>query len=57
MRALVGPGLLVVFGLNIAVLVPGLGVKVNGARAWFDLGPFGFQPSELLKLALLRLRR
>ena len=52
-RALVAPGLLVVFGLNVAVLIPGLGVKINGARAWFDLGPFGFQPSELLKLALL----
>jgi cell division protein FtsW len=52
-RSLVRPGLLIVFAVNIAVLVPGLGVKVNGARAWFDLGPFGFQPSELLKLVLL----
>ena len=52
-RALVAPGLLLVFALNVAVTIPGVGIKVNGARAWFDLGPFGFQPSELLKLALL----
>jgi cell division protein FtsW len=52
-RALVGPGLLIVFALNVVVTIPGVGVKVNGARAWFDLGPFGFQPSELLKLVLM----
>jgi cell division protein FtsW len=34
------------------VLVPHLGVTVNGARRWFDAGPLGtFQPSELGKLA------
>jgi cell division protein FtsW len=38
--------------LMILVLVPGLGVTVNGARRWFNLGPLGtFQPSELGKLA------
>jgi cell division protein FtsW len=52
-RALVVPGLLIVFALNVAVAIPRVGVQVNGARAWFDLGPFGFQPSELLKLVLL----
>jgi hypothetical protein len=36
----------------ILVLVPHLGVTVNGARRWFDAGPLGtFQPSELGKLA------
>ncbi len=53
LRALVVPGLLVAFGLNVAVAIPRVGVQVNGARAWFDLGPFGFQPSEVLKLVLL----
>ena len=57
LRALVVPGLVVGFAFNVLVLIPGLGVKVNGARAWFDLGPFGFQPSELLKLDRARLRR
>jgi cell division protein FtsW len=53
LRALVTPGLLIAFALNVAVIIPSIGVEVNGARAWFDLGPFGFQPSELLKLVLL----
>jgi cell division protein FtsW len=34
----------------IAVLIPGVGKEVNGARRWIDLGISTFQPSELLKL-------
>jgi cell division protein FtsW len=45
--------LLFSFGLVLLVLVPGFGVKVNGARRWFAAGPIQFQPSELLKLTLL----
>jgi len=38
--------------LMLLVLVPHVGVTVNGARRWFDAGPLGtFQPSELGKLA------
>ena len=37
--------------LMILVLVPHVGVTINGARRWFDAGPFGtFEPSELAKL-------
>jgi len=36
--------------LLVAVLIPGLGVKVLGARRWFDLGPINIQPSEIFKL-------
>lgn len=35
------------------VLVPGIGVKVNGARRWIDLGPMLLQVSEIGKLGLL----
>src|ERR1700676_5412988 len=39
--------------LVLAVHIPHIGVSVNGARRWIGPGPFQFQPSELLKLALL----
>ncbi|MCP4247376.1 MAG: FtsW/RodA/SpoVE family cell cycle protein [bacterium] len=38
------------------VLVPGIGIERNGARRWLHLGGavgFGFQPSELAKVALV----
>jgi cell division protein FtsW len=47
------PGAAVVAVLMLLVLVPGVGVMVNGARRWIELGPLGsFQPSELGKLVL-----
>ncbi len=39
--------------LLIAVLVPHVGLVVNGARRWISLGFMGFQPSELAKLGVL----
>jgi cell division protein FtsW len=39
--------------LLVLVLIPGLGVSVNGSRRWLRLGPFSFQPAELAKLALV----
>jgi cell division protein FtsW len=41
------------FALLVLVLVPGFGVEVNGARRWFAAGPIQFQPSELMKLAIV----
>jgi cell division protein FtsW len=41
------------FALTIAVMVPGVGVTVNGATRWLAAGSFQFQPSELLKVALV----
>ena len=40
-------------GLLVLVLVPGLGLEVNGACAWLGFGSFRIQPSEIVKLALL----
>ncbi|MDX6696883.1 MAG: cell division protein FtsW [Solirubrobacteraceae bacterium] len=45
--------LLVAFAGLLAVMLPGIGVSVNGARRWVGAGPLQFQPSELMKLALV----
>jgi cell division protein FtsW len=42
-----------VVGLLVAVLLPGVGVNVNGSSRWVDLGVIQLQPSEFAKLATL----
>ena len=37
----------------VAVLIPGVGVEVNGARRWVQLPGTRFQPSEFAKIALI----
>ena len=39
------------FALLVAVLVPGVGKGVNGAKRWIPLGLLNLQPSELMKVA------
>jgi len=47
------PLLFASFVLVLAVHVPHVGVSVNGARRWIGTGPLQFEPSELMKLALV----
>jgi cell division protein FtsW len=42
--------LIVIFFLLLLVLVPGIGMRLNGARQWFNLGVAHLQPSEVAKL-------
>lgn len=39
--------------LLILVIIPGIGVYVNGSRRWLSLGGLSFQPSELAKFAIV----
>ncbi len=41
------------FGLLLLVFVPGIGMRVNGANRWIDLGISGFQSVEAAKLFLV----
>ncbi|PSB22450.1 cell division protein FtsW [filamentous cyanobacterium CCP1] len=40
---------LIILGLVLMTLLPGLGTTVNGATRWLVIGPIGIQPSELIK--------
>jgi cell division protein FtsW len=52
-KRLTPAALILGFALTAAVMIPGVGVHVNGATRWIGAGPVQFQPSELLKVALV----
>lgn len=52
-RKLAYPVLAVAVVGLVAVLIPGIGISLQGATRWISIGPFVFQPSEPAKLALV----
>ena len=47
------PTLLITILSLFLVLLPGIGIYVNGARRWINLGFTGFQPTELAKFSII----
>ena len=41
------------FALTFSLMIPHVGVTVNGATRWLGAGPLQFQPSELLKVSIV----
>ncbi|MCF6095893.1 stage V sporulation protein E [Thermovorax subterraneus] len=45
--------LILMYVLLVAVLIPGIGLKINEARRWIGVGSFTVQPSEIAKLGMV----
>src|SRR5271156_5783894 len=52
-HSITAPLLAVSFVLVLAVHIPHVGVSINGARRWIGPGALQFEPSELMKFALV----
>lgn len=52
-RPIAMPMFLLSLAVTMLVLIPGLGVEINGAKRWIDLKITTFQPAEFLKLAMI----
>jgi cell division protein FtsW len=45
--------LFISIGLLLLVFIPGLGLVLNNAKSWVNLGQFYFQPAEIVKLLFI----
>src|SRR5262245_43604175 len=52
-RKAAAPIALITALLLVAVLIPGIGSRINGAQRWFRYESVSVQPSELAKLSLV----
>lgn len=53
LRRFAGPLMILTVVLLLIVLIPGVGMTVNGSTRWLGIGSFVMQPSELAKLSLI----
>jgi len=53
LRKFAKPILFIAIALLIAVKIPGVGRRVNGADRWIGIGPLSIQPSEVIKLSMV----
>lgn len=54
MWARTGPVLLIAaLALLVVVLIPGIGIEINGSRRWIRFVGFNFQPSEFAKVFMI----
>lgn len=49
-KRLIYPMFFGVLVMLVLVLIPGIGAVQNGARRWFSMGGFSFQPAEVAKI-------
>ena len=53
LRSLARPGFILAVVLLVLVLIPGVGIRVNGSARWLGMRGVTFQPSEFAKLAVI----
>jgi len=53
LKILAKPALIVSFILLIVILIPGVGIEVNGSIRWLGVGGLQVQPSEIIKVTMV----